>query len=175
VNSARNLLTAHVPPSRRLGSSGGFSLIETMIAIGLCAVTITSFYLMLGQAIIMTRSSRESVLSIEMLQQRVDSLGRSTFWNSLISSNGLTQALTPPAPLAANFLGVTEKCTVTPYPPTGSVLSVSRTPAGVLTTSGTSLASTERCIQVTMEATWMGANKRPVSRSLSTILTKGAL
>ena len=62
---------------------------------------------------------------------------------------------------------------MTPYPLTGTSFTVTRTGGGTVSATGASLASTELCIQVTVQTFWPGPNNLPMNRSLSTILTKG--
>ncbi len=174
MTSFRSTLEFRSARRKRLRAAG-FSLLETVVATGLCALAISAFYLAIGQAIRIARAGRETAMAGEVIQQRVSSFRRLAPWTTLTTTAGATQLMAATNPCAANFNLTTETLTVAPYPATGSTFSVSRASSGLVTIAGASLPATQRCVQVTVQVAWTGAGNLPVTRTVSTILSKGGI
>lgn len=141
----------------------------------LCGVAISVFYSSISQAIRLARASRDTAVTAQLMQQRVDSLRNLSPWAKVIKVPEVAALFSTASPVPADFPPATEVMTMAPYPADGSAFSVSRTSAGAVTTSGASLPASVECVQVTLQYSWTQHNRRTVTRSLSTILTKGGL
>jgi type II secretory pathway pseudopilin PulG len=150
-------------------------MVETVVALALCGLTISVFYASISQAIRLARSTRDTAVAAQLMQQRVDSLRSMTPWTQVTTASAVATLISTASPVPADFPPATETITVAAYPADGTSFSISRTYAGALTTTGASLAASQRCVQVTMQFAWTQPNRLPVTRTLSTILSKGGL
>jgi type II secretory pathway pseudopilin PulG len=155
--------------------AAGFTMVETVVALALCGLTISVFYASISQAIRLARTTRDTAVAAELMQQRVDSLRSQTPWSQVTTASSVSTLLSAASPVPADFPPATETMTIADYPADGASFSISRTSAGAMTTTGSSLAATQRCVQVTMQFSWTQPNRLPVTRTLSTILSKGGL
>jgi hypothetical protein len=150
-------------------------MVETVVALALCGLTVSIFYASISRAIGMARTTRDTAVTAQLMQQRVDSMRSLTPWTKVTTATAIATLFSTASPVPADFPPATEQVTVAPYPADGTTFSISRTSTGAVTTTGTSLAATTRCVQVTMQYSWTQPNRLPVTRTLSTILTKGGL
>lgn len=108
-----------------------------------------------------------------MLQQRIEALRYAPPWSNITTAAGIQGVAAGATGVSANFSNVTETFTVSGYP-SGSSLTVTRSPAGTFSNNGVDLSSS-RCVKVTVVATWTGIGNVQRSRQLSTIITKGGI
>ncbi len=151
----------------------GFAFAETMVAATVAVIALGGFYASTQQAARVLRMGKEVVSASELLQQRIEALRYAPPWSNITTAAGIASVVAAPTGAAANFSNVTETYTVSGYP-SGSVLTVVRTPGGTLTNNGVSLAASS-CVKVTVSATWTGIGNLQRTRQLSTIISKGGL
>ena len=152
---------------------GGFTFADTLVAVGVAATALASFYASTQQATRVLRMGKEVASASEMLQQRMEALRYSPPWSNITTAAGIATVAAVATGVSANFSNVTETFTVQDYTG-GNKLVVTRTPAGAFANNGVNLSSS-RCVQVTVAATWTGIGGAQRSRQLSTIITKGGL
>ena len=137
-------------------------------------VAITAFYASAGQALRIMKAGKETVLGSQLLQQRIEAFRSAPLWISVTTPAGISSAVSGATQSAANLQGATETFTVTSYPSAGTPIVVTRSPAGTLTTSGSSL-SAQYCVKLTVRVNWTGVGNVARSRQMSTIVSKGGL
>ena len=157
-----------------LRREAAFSLAETLMAVAISIIAATSFYAAAGQAVRIVKTGKETAYASQMLQQRVESFRATPLWANVTTVDGLNNLMTGATATAANFPGATETCTVVTYPNPGTPLIVTRSPGGIISSSGPSL-STEKCVKVTFKVNWIGTGHTSRSREVATVLTKGGL
>lgn len=152
----------------------GFVLAETIIAMAVSVISFAGFYLSCGQAIRLVRAAKETGYASEMLQRRIEDFRFLPPWTNMTTAAGITSVVSPSTEVAKNFSGVTETFTVVPYPAGGTPLVVTRSPSGLITSTGPDLSS-QRCIKLTVVASWTGTSNLVRTRQISTIVAKGGL
>ena len=172
MNSAELTLLSKYTPSARRRSA--FSLIESLVAIGISIIALTGFYGSSGQAMRVLRSGRQTVSASQILQERIETFRTTTRWSSITTPQGITALVTNATSSAANFPAVTETFTVVAYPTAGTPIVVTRSANGTITSSGSTLA-TQSGVKLTVQATWTGNGTTSRTRQLATILTSGGL
>jgi hypothetical protein len=150
-------------------------LIETMVALSLCALTLSGFYLAMSQGMRLARAAQDSAQGSDLVHQRIDTVRRAALWKSVVTREEVSQVFVPTLASGARLSRLVETCTVRPYPAGGSAFVIQRDAAGNITTSGTSLPETQRCVQVSVQAAWRGPMNRTMTSSTSTVLTKGGI
>jgi hypothetical protein len=160
--------------SFRINSRSAFSLAETVVAMAVTVVSLFGFYLAAGQAIRVVRSGKEMALASEILQQRIETFRFTPPWSDLTTVGGITAIVSTATQASQNLNGVTESFKVTPYPSGGTPLIVTRSPNGAITSSGPDL-STQRCVKLTVEASWVGTSRSQKTRQISTLVARGGL
>lgn len=158
--------------SRRL--RGGFTLVETMIAMMVTAMCLLGLYGASSQAIRIVRTGKQIAAASQMLQQRIEYFRYTPPWSNITTAAGITALVTGATTTAANFPNATETFTVSPYPAGGTPLVVTRGPSGAITSSGSDLPA-QTCVKLTVTVTWNGIGGSPRSRQVSTIMTKGGI
>ena len=153
---------------------GGFVLAETLISVAVSVISFAGFYMSCGQAIRLVRAAKETGYASEMLQRRIEDFRFSPPWTNMTTVAGIISVVSPPTEVAKNFSGVTETFTVVPYPAGGTPLVVTRSPNGSITSSGPDL-SNQRCIKLTVAASWTGTSNFVRTRQIATIVAKGGL
>jgi hypothetical protein len=174
VADSKNPRSATAMRTPHLRGPSGFSLAETAVAMGVTVVSLLGFYFAAGQAVRIVRSGKEVACASEMLQQRIETFRFTPPWSNLTTVSGITSIVSVPTAASQNLSGVTETFRITPYPAGGTPLVVTRSPNGVITSSGTDL-STHRCVELTVETSWTGSARTPKSRQISTIVARGGL
>jgi hypothetical protein len=158
---------------RKRRAVGGFALAEAVVAAAIAVIALGGFYASTQQAGRVLRMGKEVVLASEMLQQRIEALRYAPQWTNVTTAAGIASIVAAPTGAAANFGNVTETYTVSGYP-SGSALTVTRSPRGTFTNNGVDLSSIS-CVKLTVTATWTGIGNVQRSRQLSTIIFKGGL
>ena len=162
-----------LPSLRRSRKQAAFTLVEPLVAMGVSVVALMGLYSSASQAGLIVRTGREIASGGEMVQERLESFRYTTTWANVTTAAGIQSVASSASAIAANFGNVTETFTVQPYP-SGSALTVTRSPGGSFSSSGADLSS-NKCVKFTVNATWTGAGNVQRSRQLSTIITKGGL
>ena len=158
---------------RKRRAVAGFAFVEAMVAASVAVIALGGFYASTQQAGRVLRMGKEVVSASELLQQRIEALRYAPPWSNITTATGIATVVAAPTGAAANFSNVTETYTVSGYP-SGSVLTVTRSPSGTFTNNGVDLSSTS-CVKVTVTAKWTGVANIQRSRQLSTIMSKGGL
>jgi hypothetical protein len=158
---------------RKRRSVAGFAFAEAMVAAAVAVIALGGFYASTQQAGRVLRLGKETVSASELLQQRIEALRYAPPWSNVTTAAGIASVVAAPTGIAANFSNVTETYTVSDYP-SGSTLTVTRTPSGTFTNNGVDLSATS-CVKVTVTATWTGIGNIQRTRQLSTIMSKGGL
>ena len=144
-----------------------------MVAASVAVIALGGFYASTQQAGRVLRMGKEVVSASEILQERIEALRYAPPWSNVTTPTGIASVVAAPTGAAANFSYVTETYTVSGYP-SGSVLTVTRSPSGTFTNNGVDLSVTN-CVKVTVAATWTGVGNIQRSRQISTIMSKGGL
>ena len=158
---------------RKRTAEAGFLLADALVAAGVAVIALAGFYASTQQAGRVLRTGREIAQASELLQQRIEALRYAPPWSNVTTASGIASVTAAATGVSANFSNVTEIFTVSDYP-SGSSLTVTRSPSGTFTNNGVDLSSS-RCVKVTVAATWTGIGNVQRSRQLSTIITKGGL
>jgi hypothetical protein len=157
-----------------LNRRAGFTLVETLVAMGVTVMSLAGFYLASGQAVRIVRAGKEMGCASEMLQQRIEDFRYTPPWTNLTTVAGITSVVSTSTAISQNLKGVTETFTVVPYPAGGTPLVVTRSSDGTITSSGSDL-SAQRCVKLTVAASWKGVSNAVRTRQMSTIVAKGGL
>jgi prepilin-type N-terminal cleavage/methylation domain-containing protein len=171
----RTLLLAAAPALLRRRRAAGFTIVEVMVALALCGLTISVFYASMHESVATARSALDTTVAAELIQQRLESVRSLKPWAKVTTAAHVAPLFATASPVPADFPASNETITVAPYPADGSAFSVSRSATGAVTTTGASLAPTVQCVQVTMQYSWTQPNGLPMTRTLSTLRTKGGL
>lgn len=172
MNSAElTPLSKYAPSTRRCSA---FSLVETLVSVGISIIAITGFYGSSGQAMRVLRSGRQIVSASQILQERIEKFRSNTLWSNVTTPQGITALVTNATSSAVNFPAVTETFTVVAYPTAGTPIIVTRSPNGTITSSGSTLAA-QSGVKLTVQASWTGSGATTRTRQLATILTRGGL
>jgi len=155
-------------------SQGGFTIADALVAAAVAVGALGGLYASVQQVGRVLRTGREVAQVSEVLQQRIEALRYAPPWTNVTTSSGVASIVASPAAAAANFSGrITETYTIADYP-SGSQLTVTRSPSGSFTTNGVNL-SASRCVKVTVVASWTGLGNVQRSRQISTIMSKGGI
>jgi len=155
-------------------SEAAFTLSETLISIAVTVISLVAFFAATSQAIRIVRSGKEIAAASQMLQQRIETFRYAPPWTNATTPSGIATLIKNAAATSSTFHDATETFTVSPYPAGGTPLVVTRSPDGVISMSGPSMAS-EKCVKFTVAVTWTGLGGAARSRQVSTIMTKGGL
>jgi hypothetical protein len=151
----------------------GFTLADTVIAAGVAVAALAGFYASTQQAGRVLRMGKEVAAATEMLQERIEALRYAPPWGNVTTAAGISTVAAAATGISANFRNVTETFTVQGYP-SGSTLTVTRSPSGTFSNNGVDLSATT-CVKVTVKATWTGVGNVKRTRQLSTIIAKGGI
>jgi hypothetical protein len=194
---------------RRLRDPAAFTLIETMMAVLICGAAITMFFVATGHALHVAKTGRDISCASEILQERVEffrgftSDSPKSSWESLLTQSKLaalpdfSTSSTLSSEVQSTLPNATQTFTVSDSFPSGGGLpgggtglsyTVTVSPGGTITTSGSDLSAAQRCVCVTATVTWLtdtGGAKwvtvngntvtHNLSRSITTIITKNGL
>lgn len=155
-------------------SQAGFTIADALVASAVAVGALGGFYASTQQAQRVMRTGREVAQVSEALQERIEALRYAPPWTNITTPSGVAAVVASKAAAAANFsAGLTESYTIEPYP-SGSPLTVTRSPNGTFTNNGVDVSSSP-CVKVTVVATWTGLGNVPRSRRISTIMSKGGI
>lgn len=160
---------------RWLRKRDGFTLTEILVTLALCVTAMTIFYAASGQAIRLVRAGKESASATQLLQQRLESFHSSTLWKDGASPANLKLLVALTQPALASLPGVEELYTVSGYPSGTPSFTVTRKGNGTITTSGTAIPVSQKCVKISGQVTWKGAWNISRSHTQATILSKGGL
>ncbi len=161
---------------------GGFTVVESLVAIVVGLLSMVVFYMSASQAIQLVRSGKQMATASQLVQRRIETIRLTASWPDITTKAGLqaliaTDAAEVAADSAAKLVtlpGVTETYTVKPYPAQGNTaFSLTWSPSRIRT-EGVDLSS-ERCVQVTLILSWTGFSKTQRSCELATIITRGGV
>ena len=151
----------------------GFTLVESVVAMGVTTVALLGFYASEQQAARIARAGRAVASASEMLQERIEAFRYAPPWTNITTAAGIASVTASAPAIAANFTYVSETFTVQGYP-SGSQLVVTRSPSGTFTNNGVDLSSS-RCVKLTVTATWLAPGNVSRTRQISTIVTRGGI
>lgn len=161
------------PLVNRCHSQAGFSLVETLVALGVTVAAIAGLSASAQQASVIARSGKGFASGSQVLQQRVESFRRSTTWTNVTTAAGIASLAASASANASTFANVTETFTVQPYP-SGNALVVTRSPSGTFSNNGVTLPTTT-LVKLTITATWTATGNTSRSKQISTLVAKGGL
>ena len=156
--------------------SSGFTLVESIIAIGFSVLFLGSVFTMNISSMEAIRCAKESTSAGQVLQQRIESL-RIANWQEVTSTSWLTaNILNADALGAAPLKDLSETLTLVPY---GSITvgntTLKRT-GGQATVVNSIPLLTENAIKVIWTLDYTGApNNHAVTRQIVAILAKGGV
>lgn len=153
-------------------SACGITLIEVIVAMGLCSIALSAFYMAAGQGVRLVKNTTEQTAASHLLEKRVEAFRARTVWTNVITITGVKAELSQG--LASGLPNVTETYAIGPYPGTAVSFAVTRPPVGPVITTGASLSTAQTSIRLTGTATW-GSGVTARRRVTSTILTKAGL
>jgi len=157
----------------RRGAESAFTLVETMVAVGVAIAAIAGLSASAQQALRIARAGKSVASANEMIEERMESFRYAPIWSNVTTATGIASVASVPTASAASFPNVTETFSVQPFP-TGSQLVVTRNPNGSFTNNGVDLSAI-KCVKFTVTAAWTESGNRPLSTQFSTIIAKGGL
>ena len=173
-------MTASRPFPSSATRTGGFSLLETLVALGIIGVGFLGAFAMVLQSGKLVSAAEEDALVCSGLEQRVDQL-RTLEWPELTDGTGLTGNIWTARPAATAGLTVSEEAIViSAYDvPTAKALQGTWANASsptVSMTAGTEDLSTASAVQVVVSLSWTGRRSgHAQTRSLLTVISRGGI
>ena len=107
----------------------GFTLVESVVAMGMTAVALAGFYASEQQAARIARSGRTVASASEMLQERIEAFRYAPPWTNVTTGAGIASVAAGAPAIATTFGYASETFTVTGFP-SGGQLIVTRSPTG---------------------------------------------
>jgi prepilin-type N-terminal cleavage/methylation domain-containing protein len=159
--------------STKLIRQRGFTLVETVVAMGITATSLICFHVAEQQASRLARAGRSVASASEMLQERIETFRYAPQWSNITTPAGIAALVASDPSIAANFTYVSETFTVQAYPG-GSPLVVTRLAGGGLSNNGMDLSSS-RCVKLTITTKWIAPGDLSRTRQVSTIITRGGI
>ena len=156
-------------------SGAGFALVELIVAIGLCSVVLSGFYVAIGQGVRIVKNARDQSAASQLLDQRFETMRSRQLWSSVITKSGLSESVTPDLARALGLAKASETYVVGPYPGNAEAFRVIRKPDGTTVTTGNSMSNSDACIRITATVQWGTLGQVPRVRTISTIFTRGGL
>ncbi len=150
-------------------------MVETVVAMGICAFALSAFYAATGQALHIVKSGREATCASELLQQRMERFRATNPWANLTAPSTVSTIVTPATEIGSSVPGAREVFTISDYPADGNSFTVTRDSSGTVTTSGSALPTTQRCVLISARVTWTGWAGLTRARFLTSIITKGGI
>ena len=166
--------------TRSLNRSGGFTIVEVVIAVGVIAVGFLGSFAMVLQCGKQASAAEESSLVCSGLEEQIDLL-RSLSWTALTTGTGITATVWNAQPTAISGITPTqETITISPYNQanTQTLTATWNIPSGPTTAmSGGPLAlSTAPAVTVVATITWTGRRTgRRMTQSLVTVISNGGI
>ena len=158
-------------------TSGGFTLIETVVAATLAALFLTSLFTMNVATMDTIRCARESVAASQILQQRMESM-RIANWHEATDASWLrSNLLNTEASGSAPLRNLVETLTLDPYGSANvGTTKLTRSGGVVTVVSQNTNLLLENAVKVVWTATYSGApNNITATRQIVAILAKGGV
>jgi prepilin-type N-terminal cleavage/methylation domain-containing protein len=166
--------------SRSSRRRGGFTLVETVIALSIVAIGFLGSLAAVTQAGKLASAAEEDALASSGLDQRIDQL-RLLEWPDLTGATGVTAQVWMARPVAlAGITVAQETITLSGYDvPTAKTLQATwngtSTPTASFTGAGPEL-STASAVKVVATITWTGRRSaRSQTRSAVTVISRGGI
>jgi prepilin-type N-terminal cleavage/methylation domain-containing protein len=156
---------------RRMARSA-FTLLETMVALGVTAIGLAAFYAASAHAIHLAKTGKQFADANALLQERIETIRSAPGWSNISTTAGVQALIAPAAVAAGTFAGATETVSVSAYPAATPAFTVTRSSGGAFTTTGAASLAAQKCLKVTVQVNWSGQNNRPFSRRISTVVSK---
>jgi IS5 family transposase len=173
----RPLFSSFRSKFRRRLRIAGYAMVEANIAIALVGSFISGMVVVNGNLLGMLKSMKESSASTQALQERVEQM-RIANWAQITDANYVSTKLMNSSTASSNALaGVVETITISAYPdPTvTAAVKVKRQGAATQVVAANSDLDDQRMVQLQVELTWTGAEKRPHSRATTALIAKGGI
>lgn len=158
-------------------AQSGVTLVECTVAVAICALFLSSLFVLNTSAMETLRLARETACASQILQQRIESL-RIANWHQVTDATWLqSNLLNVDAPGASELKNLTETVTLTPYGSSStSYTQLNRVNGQAsIVTNNTSLLL-ENAVEVVWTANYtIAPSDRPVSRRVVAILAKGGV
>ena len=160
--------------------TGGFSLLETMVALGMIGIGFLGAFAMVLQSGRLVSAAEEDTLVCSGLEQRIDQL-RTLEWPELTDGTGLTTKVWTARPEATAGLTVAdESIVISGYDvPTAKPVQGTWANAGSPSVSlgaGVEDLSTANAVQVVVSLAWTGRRSgHAQARSLLTVISRGGI
>ena len=156
--------------------SGGFTLIENMMALTLIAFGMAAIYTLSGRLSVL-RSSKDEASAGQVLQQRIEQL-RISNWQRVTNATWIRDnLLNVNADGAASLNALTETVTVTPYGSANTSTNTFTLSGGTATAaSSNSSLLAENAVKINWRVTWVGIPAGKVhTRETLAVLGKGGV
>ena len=157
------------------GSLRAFTLTETLVALGLCSMVLSVFYVTVAQGLRIVKNASEQAAASQFLEQRLETLRARPFWSNVVTISGVRAALAEELPSGTALADVSESCSVGPDPGEAVAFTVTRRGDGTTAFSGTSLPSSQTSVRVVYAISWGAPPQVRRTRTVATIFTKGGL
>jgi type II secretory pathway pseudopilin PulG len=153
----------------------GFTLAETVVAMGVCSIALSVFYVAVAQGLRIVKNATEQAAASQLLEQRIEALRARPFWGNVITTSGVKAVLAMELPTTSGLAQVSESCTVGSYPGDVVAFTVTRQPDGTVSVTGSSLPVSQTSVRITEFVSWGASPQGLRTRSVSTVFTKGGL
>jgi prepilin-type N-terminal cleavage/methylation domain-containing protein len=154
-------------------SKGGFTYIETMVAVAIVALFFGALYALNTQCLYLLNSGRQAAAAGQSLQDRIEQF-RSCTWEQLTDASYIqNNVLNASTTSGYNIVGSTEMVMLTGYPTATTPTTVVRTNGTANTISNNSNLVNDDMVRIDVSLTWVaGLGARARSQSLSSIIAK---
>lgn len=150
----------------------GFTLVETVVAMGLCSVALSAFYMAVAQGLRILKGATEQAAASQLIEQRFETMRARPLWTDVITTTGVQAPLAPG--VVSGLANVLETYTVGPYPGNTVAFTVVRQANGTVSATGNSLPLSQISVRITGVVSW-GTPPLRRTRRVSTVFTKGGL
>jgi prepilin-type N-terminal cleavage/methylation domain-containing protein len=152
---------------------GGFTYIETMVAVAIVALFFAALYALNAQCLNVLNSGRQAAAAGQSLHDRIEQF-RSCTWEQLTDASYIQNNILNAATTSGyNIAGNTETVTLSAYPIGTMPTTVVRTNGTASITSSNSNLVNGDMVRVDVSLTWVAAlGARARSQSLSSIIAK---
>lgn len=167
-------------PQRARLARAGSSLVETLVALVISVVFLSSVYASNSRVWALVKSSVESNSGNRTLNGRAEQLRAST-WNQVVDPNYLRDTVFAVVPDAGgDIAGLLETIDVITYPTPNVVPSVSvtrnnATGTATIAASGNGTMNSQALVRVNLTATWTSTGRSLRTRQISMIFAPGGV
>jgi hypothetical protein len=172
-----SLFSSYRSKFRRRLRIAGYAMVEANIAIALVGSFISGMAVVNGSLLGMLKSMKESSASTQALQERVEQM-RIANWPQITSATYVSGSLMNTSTASSNALAdAVETITISAYPdPTvTAAVKVKRQGGSTQVVSANSELDDQRMVQLQVELTWTGAEKRPRTKATTALIAKGGI